>query len=103
MEKAKMLYHELIPDASEEDFKASTGWLHHFKGRHGIRQLSLQEETLSADNNAAEEFKSFFQEYVEENSLTVKFFNCDETGLYWRLLPNKTLADASGKKNSQTL
>ena len=26
-----------------------------------------------------------------------QIFNCDETGLYWRLLPNKTLADASEK------
>ncbi len=98
MEKAKILYHELNPEASDEDFKASSGWLHRFKGRHGIRQLSLQGETLSADNNAAEEFKAYFQEYVEENNLTLsQIFNCDETGLYWRLLPNKTLADASEK------
>ena len=26
-----------------------------------------------------------------------QLFNCDETGLYWWLLPNKTLVDASEK------
>ena len=27
MEKARLLYHELYPDKSEDDFKASSGWL----------------------------------------------------------------------------
>ena len=98
MEKARLLYHELHPDKSEDDFKASSGWLHRFKKRHGIRQLSMQGESLSADTSAAEEFKAFFHEFVEEYRLTLhQIFNCDETGLYWRLLPNKTLADASEK------
>ena len=98
MEKARLLYHELHPDKSEDDFKASSGWLHRFKKRHGIRQLSMQGESLSADTSAAEEFKAFFHEFVEEHRLTLhQIFNCDETGLYWRLLPNKTLADVSEK------
>ena len=42
---------------SEADFKASSGWLHRFKSRHGIRQLSMQGESLSANPEAAEEFK----------------------------------------------
>ena len=68
MEKARLLYHELHPDKSEDDFKASSGWLHRFKKRHGIRQISMQGESLSADTGAAEEFKAFFYKFVEEHT-----------------------------------
>ena len=54
----------------------------------------MQGETVSADTAAAEEL----------SSLSRNIFNCDETGLYWRLLPNKTLADGTKKqaKNCKT-
>ena len=100
-----MLYSQLYPGKSEDDFKASTGWLQQFKQGHGIRQLRLQGETLSADTAAAEEFGKPFQEYREEHQLSMnQTFNCDETALYWRLLPNKTLADGTEKqaKNCKT-
>ncbi|UYV74046.1 hypothetical protein LAZ67_11001968 [Cordylochernes scorpioides] len=38
------------------DFKASTSWLMCFKSRHGIRQLDIQCEKLSA-NTEAKHFK----------------------------------------------
>ena len=60
METATLLYHDLHPDNSEDVFKASSGWLYRFKKRHGIRQLSMQGESLSADTSAAEEFKASF-------------------------------------------
>ena len=98
MGKARLLYQQPYPGKSDDDFKASSGWLHRFKKRHGIRQLSMQGESLSADVGASEEFRSFFHKFVEQNNFTPdQLFNCDETGLYWRLLPNKTLADASEK------
>ena len=40
MEKERLLYQQLYPGKSDDDFKASSGWLHRFKKRHGIRQLS---------------------------------------------------------------
>ena len=58
----------------------------------------MQGESLSADVDASEEFRSFFHKFVEQHNFTPdQLFNCDETGLYWQLLPNKTLADASEK------
>ena len=97
-EKAKMLHKSLYPEASEDTFKASHGWLQKFKSRHGIRELRLQGESLSADLSSVEPFKSKLQELVEENQLSLhQIFNCDETGLYWRLLPGKTLAPAQEK------
>ncbi len=56
MEKAKILYAQLYPGKSVDDFKDSTGWLQRFKQQHGITQLRLQGETLSADSASAEEF-----------------------------------------------
>ncbi len=49
-----------------KDFKASHGWLHKFKSRHGICELDVQGECLSSDTTAAEEFKNSFLELLEE-------------------------------------
>ena len=40
----------------KKDLKSSTGWLKRFKSRHGIRELDIQGEKLSADTGAAEKF-----------------------------------------------
>ncbi|XP_062499058.1 jerky protein homolog-like [Corticium candelabrum] len=98
MEKARLMHQQMYPDRSPDDFKASTGWLHRFKQRHGIRQLSMQGESLSANPQSAEAFKLSLHKYIEDHKLSIhQIFNCDETGLCWRLLPNKTLADGSEK------
>ena len=105
MEKAKLLYQQMYPDKTDEEFKASKGWLHRFKNRHGIRQLTMQGESLSADTSAADDFKLSFSMLVEEERFSLhQVFNADETGLYWHLLPNKTLADGTEKtaKNMKT-
>ncbi len=44
MEKARILHALIYPDMTVCSFKASHGWLHRFKQRHGIRQLRLQGE-----------------------------------------------------------
>ena len=88
-------------------FNASEGWKWRFYGRHGIRQLSLQGEKLSADSDACADFVKSFPKFVEENGYSIdQIFNCDETGLYFRLLPTKTLAQtfeksADGRKKSK--
>lgn len=76
-----------------EDFKASAGWLHNFKLRHGIRELQIHGETLSANSSAAEQFKKTFQSFLEEEGLAREdVYNADETGLNWKSLPRKSLA-----------
>lgn len=85
-------------DGSVKEFVASDGWLWKFSRRHAIRQLTLQGEKLSADKPAANDFISSFQNFIEENNYTLnQIFNCDETGLYYRLLPQKTLASSLEK------
>lgn len=80
------------------DFNASSGWLTRFKQRHGIRQISVQGEKLSSDENAADQFKEDFRKFIEESGFSPEqIYNADETGLYWKLLPTKTLASESEK------
>ena len=55
----------------------------------------MQGEKLSADMEAAGDFVTFFQQFIEDNNYTLnQIFNCDETGLYYKLLPEKTLASS---------
>ncbi|XP_043471596.1 jerky protein homolog-like [Leptopilina heterotoma] len=75
------------------NFKASTGWLEKFKNRHGIRQLQIQGEALSANSDAAEKFKLTIGNYIEEGGYSRDdIYNADESGLNWRSLPRKSLA-----------
>ena len=55
-EKALQLFSSLHPDKGEGSFKASSGCLHKFCKRHGVRELSLQGESLSADTSVVEKF-----------------------------------------------
>jgi hypothetical protein len=89
-EKAKFFQTKIYPDLT--DFKASEGWLDKFKKRHGIRYLSIAGEKLSSDNAAVEPFKQKFAETIEALDLVPEqIYNADESGLFWRLLPDKTL------------
>lgn len=104
-EKAIELYKTLHKDAKDSDFVASEGWKWRFCKRHGIRQLSLQGEKLAADSDAASEFIESFPKFVKESGYSLdQIFNCDETGLNFRLLPTKTLTfekSADGRKKSK--
>ena len=103
-EKATQLHaqlHEGDPGNLESSFQASRGWFWCFCQRHGIRQLSLQGEKVSSDVSAVEPFKKELQELLECEHLTLdQLFNCDETGLCFRMLPDKTLAARSEKDAS---
>lgn len=103
-EKAVQLNTQLQGDPS---FVASEGWKSRFCERHGIRSLSIHGEKLSADKGAAAKFVSSFTKFVKDEKLSLdNIFNCDETGLYFRMLPDRTLAasfekSASGRKKSK--
>lgn len=77
-------------------FSASNGWLQGFKNRHGIRQLSIAGEKLSADLESAQNYISKFAELVSGYS-PQQIFNADETGLWFKSLPEKSLASKEEK------
>jgi hypothetical protein len=64
-----------------------------FKQRRGIRQITAQGEKLSWDESAADEFKNKFRKFIEnEGFIPKQTLSADETGLYWKCLPKRTLA-----------
>uniref|UniRef100_A0A8C4SMY0 HTH CENPB-type domain-containing protein n=1 Tax=Erpetoichthys calabaricus TaxID=27687 RepID=A0A8C4SMY0_ERPCA len=87
-EKALQLNKLMDGDVS---FTASCGFLDRWKKRHGIRQLTITGEKLSADNEAAveylEEFKCIISSYSPQ-----QVYNADERGLNFKALPTKSLA-----------
>ena len=75
-EKAVQLHKKMYGE--ESSFSGSTGWQWRFCKRHGIRNLSLEGEKLSADTEASAAFVTSFREFVEEHQLTLnQIFNCD--------------------------
>lgn len=91
--QAKIFFQQL---GYEGEFDASSGWLTRFKERHGVRELSIQGEKLSANQEGASQFRGDFQKLVlSKNLLPEQIYNADETGLFWKCLPTKTLAFTS--------
>jgi len=93
-EKAKQL-HDMLHEESlvKPPFTASNGWLWRFCKHHGIRQLSMEGEQVSSNESEVEPFQKLVQELMEDEGLTLEqIYNCDETGLNYRMLPDKTLA-----------
>uniref|UniRef100_A0A8C4TJD3 Jerky protein homolog-like n=1 Tax=Erpetoichthys calabaricus TaxID=27687 RepID=A0A8C4TJD3_ERPCA len=104
LEKAKWFHCEMkIP----EPFAVSQGWLQCFKSRHGIRQLDIQGEKISGDSDATALYVTEFKRLVEAHDHSPdQLYNADETGLYWKALPSKTLVSkeeksAPGHKSSK--
>ena len=67
-EKAKHFSTQLNTEMADREFKASTGWLEKFKTPHGIRNLNIQGEKLSA---------------AEETSMTKEAAQCFKKCLSW--------------------
>ena len=90
LEVAKEFAEELgIP----EDFLCSRGWFDKFKDRYGIRDLPVHGEKLSSNSESADSFVEFFRRLIVENDFSLtQIYNCDETRLYWKGLPKRTLA-----------
>lgn len=88
-------------------FNASNGWFANFKKRHGIRMLKICGEKLSNKAILVDPFIKKFQEKVEELGLKPdQIYNADETGLFFKVMPNKTLVSfkettAPGRKVSK--
>lgn len=81
----------------------SNGWLEGYKRRHGVKSYNIFGEAASANTSPEaerrmEELRALCQEYDSVNIL-----NMDETGLFWKSTPGKTLAteQVSGKKKEK--
>ncbi|KAK0177460.1 hypothetical protein PV328_001511 [Microctonus aethiopoides] len=78
---------------AHQRFQASSGWLDSFKKRWGVKCLSIQKEKKPTDYNISERFKKELVNLINLNNTNLDFiYNCDETGLDWKMLPNKNLS-----------
>ena len=85
-----------INTAEKMEFTASEGWLHRFKLRHKIKQYFQHGEASSVPVQDLPALRVKFQDIIRGWDLS-NVFNCDETGLYWRMAPNKSLAQSVEK------
>ncbi|GBM26417.1 Tigger transposable element-derived protein 4 [Araneus ventricosus] len=89
------------------DFKASAGWLDKLKKRHGLSQKSICGESADVPEEVCvcwmQKIPEVLQEFSQQN-----IFITDETGLFFKCLPTKTLAFKGdkcfgGKKSKQRI
>jgi hypothetical protein len=76
---------------SIEGFKESEGWLEKFKQRHSIVFKRIQGESAEINmvnlNNWQKEVLRAEISRFSPNDV----FNADETGVFWQLMPDRTL------------
>ena len=90
MEKAKEISEHLGFKAGI--FKASNGWLECWKKQHNIRRLVICGESGDISGETVTSWKERVPEIVN-NYAPKDVWNLDETGLFWRALPEKGKVD----------
>jgi hypothetical protein len=87
---------------NEEKFKASNGWLDNFKKRHNLKQYNIHGEVSSAPiqdlDSIREKLRQTLRDYDPKD-----IFNCDETGLFWKIKLRHTISNGPvvGTKQSK--
>ena len=88
-EKAKEFAKEL--NITENTLGFSNGWLGGFKTRNFLSKQKIHGEANDASLAILPEKRAELQELISNFDLN-DVFNCDETGLFYRMTPNQTLA-----------
>ncbi|GFX82492.1 tigger transposable element-derived protein 1 [Trichonephila clavipes] len=90
-----------------KEFSASKGWLTGFLKRNALHNIKITGESATADEGAAKIFPEEAAKIIVDGNYSAdQVFNADETGLYWKKLPNRTYITkdektASGHKASK--
>lgn len=87
LEKAE----ELARILGHEDQPISTGWLDRFKARHGIVFKVVSGEAASASNIDTSDWEKQLDVILHDYEPR-DIYNADETGLFYKCLPNRSLA-----------
>lgn len=76
-------------------FAFSDGWIAGFKSRFGLKRVTLHGEANSADQENVQKARENMKHIIAAYSIS-DVYNQDETGVFWRALPHRSLA--SGKR-----
>ncbi|PFX20594.1 Tigger transposable element-derived protein 6 [Stylophora pistillata] len=87
-----------------QSFMASNGWLESFKARHNIRCAVLSGEAADVDPTVVDDWEKRLETILEGYELE-DIYNADETGVFFRAFPTKSLVlrgeQCSGGKKSR--
>jgi len=75
-------------DLGDTSFKPSNGWLDRWKKRYNIVYKKLYWEKIDSDGPSVEIWLSSILFDISRRYKPDDIFNTDETGLYWRALPD---------------
>lgn len=73
-----------------DDFKCSSGWLDRFKKRHNIVFGKICGESAAVDRNVTNDWLSQVWPVISDGYTEDNIFNADETGIFFRMMPDKT-------------
>ncbi|XP_064077646.1 tigger transposable element-derived protein 1-like [Macrobrachium nipponense] len=94
-EKARELHEAVVKKHGEGsvsgEFSESRGWFNRFKAHANLHNVTLQGDAASAVSESADSFPSGLAEIIKDGGYTAdQVFNVDETGLFWKRMPNRT-------------
>ena len=83
---------QLAEGANLEGFTGSSGWLQRFKNRYAIRSKGLHGEAADADAHGVQLSQRSLPALISDLDYSKEdVFNFDETGLYFKAPPKRTL------------
>ena len=77
-----------------QEFKASQGWLDKWKQRNNVRCYAISGDSGNVDLETASDWKRSLSMLIDGYELE-NVFNMDETGFFFRCLPDSTLSHVS--------
>jgi hypothetical protein len=99
IDKARQIWSSLPQYRDQPPPACSSGWLHRFKQRYNIKQQTYHREAGSVLEEAEKEMKAirtFAGQYNEDD-----IYNMDDTGLFWRMPPSRSLGTRPSDRETQ--
>lgn len=80
--------HQIASALGKNSFKGTNGWFEKWKSRYNIRQFSVCGESGDVSGDTISSWKEKLPELLEGYNKK-DIYNLDETGCFWRTLPNR--------------